>query len=177
VANVHWFGLFVGLYIVLLYIYTSLSWFLCLPVASDSSLRSFLESFLKFRSRWYDFPYRGARGIVAGVVVGEFELCRRIFMVLYRMWVTLISKHLMHQVASLYAVPFDLNSSFNFRSSNRDPGAKTADSLTQKDHEGVCLSLTRCSYYYLCILQIISLYCGGQILKVLFKLQPWCVLL
>ncbi|WMV27328.1 hypothetical protein MTR67_020713 [Solanum verrucosum] len=76
-------------------------------VASDSSLRSFLESFLKFRSRWYDFPYRGARGIVAGVVVGEFELCRRIFMVLYRI------------------------------SSNRDPGAKTADSLTQKDHEAL----------------------------------------
>lgn len=76
-------------------------------VASDSSLHSFLESFLKFRSRWYDFPYRGARGIVAGVVVGEFELCRRIFMVLYRI------------------------------SSNRDPGAKTADSLTQKDHEAL----------------------------------------
>ncbi|KAJ8541188.1 hypothetical protein K7X08_002004 [Anisodus acutangulus] len=76
-------------------------------VASDSSLHSFLESFLKFRSRWYDFPYRGARGIVAGVVVGEFELCRRIFMVLYRI------------------------------SSNRDPGAKTADSLSQKDHEAL----------------------------------------
>ncbi|CAN4122569.1 unnamed protein product [Withania somnifera] len=76
-------------------------------VASDSSLHSFLESFLKFRSRWYDFPYRGARGIVAGVIVGEFELCRRIFMVLYRI------------------------------SSNRDPGAKTADSLTQKDHEAL----------------------------------------
>ncbi|KAK4348610.1 hypothetical protein RND71_031365 [Anisodus tanguticus] len=76
-------------------------------VASDSSLHSFLESFLKFRSRWYDFPYRGARGIVAGVVVGEFELCRRIFMALYRI------------------------------SSNRDPGAKTADSLSQKDHEAL----------------------------------------
>ncbi|MCD7447107.1 hypothetical protein HAX54_023852 [Datura stramonium] len=76
-------------------------------VANDSSLHSFLESFLKFRSRWYDFPYRAARGIVAGVVVGEFELCRRIFMVLYRI------------------------------SSNRDPGAKTADSLTQKDHEAL----------------------------------------
>lgn len=54
-------------------------------MASDESLRSFLESFLKFKSRWYDFPHRGAQGIVAGVVVGEMELYRRVFMVLYRM--------------------------------------------------------------------------------------------
>ncbi|KAK6116006.1 hypothetical protein DH2020_008275 [Rehmannia glutinosa] len=74
-------------------------------VATDESLHAFLESFLKFRSRWYDFPHRGARGIVAGVIVGEFELCRRVFMVLYRL------------------------------SSNRDPGAKAADSLGSKDHE------------------------------------------
>ncbi|CAA0809046.1 Ubiquitin system component Cue protein [Striga hermonthica] len=74
-------------------------------VATDESLHAFLESFLKFRSRWYDFPHRGARGIVAGVIVGEFELCRRIFMILYRL------------------------------SSNRDPGAKAADSLSSKDHE------------------------------------------
>ncbi|CAI9775423.1 unnamed protein product [Fraxinus pennsylvanica] len=73
-------------------------------VASDVSLHDFLESFLKFRSRWYDFPYRGARGIVAGVIVGEFELCQRVFMVLYRL------------------------------SSNRDPGAKAADVLSPKDH-------------------------------------------
>ncbi|GFP93731.1 activating signal cointegrator 1 complex subunit 2 [Phtheirospermum japonicum] len=76
-------------------------------VATDESLHVFLESFLKFRSRWYDFPHRGARGIVAGVIVGEFELCRRVFMVLYRL------------------------------SSNRDPGAKAADSLSSKEHEGV----------------------------------------
>ncbi|KAJ9561850.1 hypothetical protein OSB04_007010 [Centaurea solstitialis] len=74
-------------------------------VASDASLHVFLESFLKFRSRWYDFPYRGARGMVAGVIVGEHELSRRAFMILYRI------------------------------SSNRDPGAKASDSLSAKDHE------------------------------------------
>ncbi|CAL5349054.1 unnamed protein product [Camellia sinensis] len=73
-------------------------------VASDHSLHNFLESFLQFRSRWYDFPYRGVKGIVAGVIVGEFELSRRLFMVLYRI------------------------------SSNRDPGARAADSLSPNDH-------------------------------------------
>lgn len=73
-------------------------------VATDTSLHDFLESFLKFRSRWYDFPYRGAKGIVAGVIVGEFELSRRVFMVLYRI------------------------------SSNRDPSAKAADSLSPNNH-------------------------------------------
>ncbi|KAK3231235.1 hypothetical protein Dsin_003116 [Dipteronia sinensis] len=73
-------------------------------VASDSSLHEFLDSFLKFRSRWYDFPYRGIKGIVAGVIVGEFELSRRVFMLLYRI------------------------------SSNKDPGARIADSLSLKDH-------------------------------------------
>jgi activating signal cointegrator complex subunit 2 len=73
-------------------------------VASDTSLHSFLESYLKFRSRWYDFPYHGAKGILAGVIVGEYELSRRVFMVLYRI------------------------------SSNKDPGAKTADSLSPNDH-------------------------------------------
>ncbi|CAL5415312.1 unnamed protein product [Camellia sinensis] len=57
-------------------------------VASDHSLHNFLESFLQFRSRWYDFPYRGVKGIVAGVIVGEFELSRRLFMVLYRICAT-----------------------------------------------------------------------------------------
>ncbi|KAL1217200.1 hypothetical protein V5N11_021788 [Cardamine amara subsp. amara] len=74
-------------------------------VASDASLHDFLDSFLQFRSRWYDFPFHGVKGIVAGVIVGEIELCRRVIMVLYRI------------------------------SSNRDPGARAADSLTQKDHE------------------------------------------
>ncbi|KAF8084081.1 hypothetical protein N665_0734s0008 [Sinapis alba] len=74
-------------------------------VASDASLLDFLDSFLQFRSRWYDFPFHGVKGIVAGVIVGEVELCRRVFMVLYRI------------------------------SSHRDPGARAADSLSQKDHE------------------------------------------
>lgn len=73
-------------------------------VASDTSLNDFLESFLKSRSRWYDFPYRGAKGIVAGTIVGEYELSRRVYMVLYRI------------------------------SSSRDPGAKAGDSLSPKDH-------------------------------------------
>ncbi|XVE95023.1 hypothetical protein REPUB_Repub02eG0060300 [Reevesia pubescens] len=73
-------------------------------VSSDTSLHEFLDSFLKFRSRWYDFPHRGVKGIVAGVIVGEFELSRRVFMVLYRI------------------------------SSNRDPGARAADSLSANDH-------------------------------------------
>lgn len=63
-----------------------LIWFLQIfSVAGDSSLHEFLDSFLKFRSRWYDFPHHGAKGIVAGVIVGELELCHRVFMVLYRM--------------------------------------------------------------------------------------------
>lgn len=74
-------------------------------VASDTSLHEFLNSFLQFRSRWYDFPHRGARGIVAGVIFGEHDLSRRVFMILYRM------------------------------SSNRDPGARPADTLSSKDHE------------------------------------------
>lgn len=73
-------------------------------VASDVSLHEFLDSFLKYRSRWYDFPYRGAKGVVAGVIVGELELSRRVFMLFYRI------------------------------SSNKDPGARTADSLSSKDH-------------------------------------------
>ena len=54
-------------------------------VATDTSLHELLDSFLQFRSRWYDFPHRGVQGIVAGVIVGELELSRRVFMVLYRM--------------------------------------------------------------------------------------------
>ncbi|XP_010538144.1 PREDICTED: activating signal cointegrator 1 complex subunit 2-like [Tarenaya hassleriana] len=77
-------------------------------VASDASLHDFLDSFLQFRSRWYDFPFHGVKGIVAGVIVGELELSRRVFMILYRI------------------------------SSNRDPGCRAADSLSQKDH-GVLL--------------------------------------
>ncbi|KAL8141098.1 hypothetical protein V2J09_007119 [Rumex salicifolius] len=74
-------------------------------VAKDSSLYDFLNSYLQYRSRWYDFPYHGAKEIVAGVIVGELELSRRVFMVLYRI------------------------------SSHRDPGARSADSLSSRDHE------------------------------------------
>ncbi|KAJ7958250.1 Activating signal cointegrator 1 complex subunit 2 [Quillaja saponaria] len=74
-------------------------------VARDTSLHEFLDSFLQFRSRWYDFPHHGAKGIVAGVIVGELDLSRRVFMILYRI------------------------------SSNKDPGARSADSLSLKDHE------------------------------------------
>ncbi|OVA10958.1 Ubiquitin system component Cue [Macleaya cordata] len=73
-------------------------------VASDTSLHDFLDSFLQFRNRWYDFPHHGAKGIVAGVIVGELELSRRVFMVLYRI------------------------------SSNKDPGALAIDSLSAKEH-------------------------------------------
>ncbi|XP_044511417.1 uncharacterized protein LOC123229572 isoform X2 [Mangifera indica] len=77
-------------------------------VAGDASLHEFLNSFLKFRSRWYDFPYRGVKGIVAEVIVGDLELSRRVFMLFYRI------------------------------SSNKDPGASAADTLSSKDH-GVLL--------------------------------------
>lgn len=60
--------------------------FVC-SVASDTSLHNFLDSFLQFRHRWYDFPQHRAKGVVAGVIVGEMELCRRVLMVLYRMYV------------------------------------------------------------------------------------------
>uniref|UniRef100_A0A7N0UK89 CUE domain-containing protein n=1 Tax=Kalanchoe fedtschenkoi TaxID=63787 RepID=A0A7N0UK89_KALFE len=53
-------------------------------VASDTSLHEFLDSFLQFRHRWYDFPQHEAKGLVAGVIVGEAELSRRVLMVLYR---------------------------------------------------------------------------------------------
>uniref|UniRef100_A0A803MYS6 CUE domain-containing protein n=1 Tax=Chenopodium quinoa TaxID=63459 RepID=A0A803MYS6_CHEQI len=74
-------------------------------VAVDTSLHEFLDSFLQFRSRWYDFPYHGAKGIVAGVIVGDLELSRRVFMLLYRI------------------------------SSNKDPGLPATESLSQKDHQ------------------------------------------
>uniref|UniRef100_A0A803N1F7 CUE domain-containing protein n=1 Tax=Chenopodium quinoa TaxID=63459 RepID=A0A803N1F7_CHEQI len=74
-------------------------------VAVDASLHEFLDSFLQFISRWYDFPYHGAKGIVAGVIVGDLELSRRVFMLLYRI------------------------------SSNKDPGLRVTESLSPKDHQ------------------------------------------
>ncbi|KAM2969806.1 hypothetical protein FF2_016856 [Malus domestica] len=40
-------------------------------VASDKSLHEFLESFLQFRSRCYDFPHRGTNELVAGTSLGS----------------------------------------------------------------------------------------------------------
>ncbi|KAL6867642.1 hypothetical protein ACP4OV_015666 [Aristida adscensionis] len=78
-------------------------------VAQDTSLHAFLDSYLQFRHRWYDLPHRSPKGTVAGLVVGELELCRRVFMVLYRI------------------------------SSNKDPGAGRGESLSMKDHTALLL--------------------------------------
>lgn len=56
-----------------------------LVVARDDSLEEFLDSYLQFRKRWYDLYHCGQSGSMAGLVVGDQELCRRVFMVLYRM--------------------------------------------------------------------------------------------
>uniref|UniRef100_A0A8R7U8M7 CUE domain-containing protein n=1 Tax=Triticum urartu TaxID=4572 RepID=A0A8R7U8M7_TRIUA len=73
-------------------------------VAQNASLHAFLDSYLQFRHRWYDLPHRGPKGTVAGLVVGELELCRRVFMVLYRI------------------------------SSNKDPGSGPGESLSGTTH-------------------------------------------
>ncbi|GJN30631.1 hypothetical protein PR202_gb18953 [Eleusine coracana subsp. coracana] len=75
----------------------------------NTSLHDFLDSYLQFRHRWYDLPHRGPKGTVAGLVVGELELCRRVFMVLYRI------------------------------SSNKDPGAGWGESLSMKEHTALLL--------------------------------------
>ncbi|ONL94671.1 uncharacterized protein [Zea mays] len=80
-----------------------------LRVAQNTSLHEFLDSYLQFRHRWYDLPHRGPKGTVAGLVVGELELCRRVFMVLYRI------------------------------SSNKDPGAGRGESLSMKEHAALLL--------------------------------------
>ncbi|KAF6139039.1 hypothetical protein GIB67_010765 [Kingdonia uniflora] len=77
-------------------------------VAGDTSLHAFLNSFLQFRRRWYDFPHHGSHGTVAGVIVGDLELNRRILLMIYRI------------------------------SSNRDPGARANESLSAKDHGDNC---------------------------------------
>ncbi|XP_062216481.1 uncharacterized protein LOC133916703 [Phragmites australis] len=78
-------------------------------VAQNTSLHDFLDSYLQFRHRWYDLPHRGPEGTLAGLVVGELELCRRVFMVLYRI------------------------------SSNKDPGAGRGESLSMKEHTAFLL--------------------------------------
>lgn len=54
-------------------------------VVRSVSLHGFLDSYLRFRNRWYDLPHRGPKGTIAGIVIGEAELSRRVFMVFYRM--------------------------------------------------------------------------------------------
>ncbi|GLJ15877.1 hypothetical protein SUGI_0262160 [Cryptomeria japonica] len=78
-------------------------------VARDDSLEEFLDSYLQFRKRWYDLYHCGQSGSMAGLVVGDQELCRRVFMVLYRM------------------------------SSNQDPGAPARESLSSKEHTDLLL--------------------------------------
>ncbi|KAG0485458.1 hypothetical protein HPP92_009537 [Vanilla planifolia] len=87
-----------------MFIFSRFRFFIAVQWQKNDSLHQFLDSYLQFRSRWYDFPHRGSRGVVAGVIVGEVDLCRRVFFVLYRI------------------------------SSNRDPGANASDSLSVKDH-------------------------------------------
>ncbi|RLN17228.1 hypothetical protein C2845_PM02G34060 [Panicum miliaceum] len=78
-------------------------------VAQNTSLHDFLDSYLQFRHRWYDLPHRSPKRAVAGLVVGELELCRRVFMVLYRI------------------------------SSNKDRGAGRGESLSMKEHTALLL--------------------------------------
>ncbi|KAH9329848.1 hypothetical protein KI387_001956, partial [Taxus chinensis] len=73
-------------------------------VATDDSLQDFLDSYLQFRKRWYDIPHYSHAGSMTGLVVGDQELSRRVFMVLYRM------------------------------SSNQDPGAPARGSLISTEH-------------------------------------------
>ncbi|KAM1106505.1 hypothetical protein TB2_003245 [Malus domestica] len=42
-------------------------------VASDKSLHEFLDSFLQFRSRWYEFPHRGTKELVARTSLGSLN--------------------------------------------------------------------------------------------------------
>lgn len=52
------------------------------PVATDESLKVFLDSYLHFRRRWFDNPLGWPN---VSVVAGDGDLSRRVFMVLFRM--------------------------------------------------------------------------------------------
>ncbi|MCO5601672.1 hypothetical protein L7F22_055795 [Adiantum nelumboides] len=54
-------------------------------VTMDSSIEVLLDSYLQFRRRWYDVQTNGDGKPLAGVIVGDQLLFRRVFMVLYRM--------------------------------------------------------------------------------------------
>ena len=56
-----------------------------LAVQQDASLRLFLDTYLRYRHRWYDTEDGEATPGGAGVVVGDADLARRVFMVLLRM--------------------------------------------------------------------------------------------
>ena len=56
---------------------TECLFFFFLPADFDSLGTYILfVSFLQFRGRWYDFPFHGVKGVVAGVIVGEIEQSR-----------------------------------------------------------------------------------------------------
>ncbi|MQL95989.1 hypothetical protein Taro_028657, partial [Colocasia esculenta] len=76
-------------------------------VASSDALHKSLDSYLQFRNRWYDFPHRGPRDTIAGIIIGEAELSRRVFMAFYRM------------------------------SSNKEPGAHSGGCLNAKEHAAI----------------------------------------
>ncbi|GBG66207.1 hypothetical protein CBR_g57086 [Chara braunii] len=92
-------------------------------VVRDASLHAFLDSYLRFRRRWFDLlpdndvkegvglggggNWRYNRRSRAGVVVGDAELARRVFMLLFRL------------------------------STSREPGVLPADCLAPKEHAAI----------------------------------------
>lgn len=58
-------------------------------VEMDNSIQESLDSYLQFRRRWHDSPVNGGGRLLAGIIVGDQELFRRVFMVLYRMSLSL----------------------------------------------------------------------------------------
>eukprot|EP00250_Pteridium_aquilinum_P015084 c22365_g1_i1 orf=300-3116(-) len=58
-------------------------------VTADNSIEVSLDSYLQFRRRWYDSRANESCKPLAGVIVGDQELFRHVFMVLYRMSLSL----------------------------------------------------------------------------------------
>ncbi|KAH7442412.1 hypothetical protein KP509_03G087200 [Ceratopteris richardii] len=54
-------------------------------VYRDTSVEVSLDSYLQFRRRWYDFHAEERGKALGGVIVGDDDLFRRVFMVLFRM--------------------------------------------------------------------------------------------
>jgi hypothetical protein len=62
------------------------SWCAVFAVAVNESLHNFVDSYLQFRRRWYNSrSWANSGAPTAGVVVGDGDLSRRVFMLLYRM--------------------------------------------------------------------------------------------